>query len=175
VRDGAGQRKVDSGQYLLAFEGDPSAGSLSVIDRKPPADESQQWFDRGIDLEVDDPKAAIEAYEKAIAADPDRIDARINLGLMLHETGNLAGAEQVYREAVRLSADDGDPVLHYNLAILLEDMERVPEAVKEYDAALTLEPAFADCHYNLALLYEKLKQPREAIRHMAQYRKLTAQ
>jgi hypothetical protein len=32
----------------------------------------------------------------------------------------------------------------------------------------------ADAHFNLALLYEQLKKPKDAIRHMAQYRKLTA-
>src|SRR5579885_842022 len=66
VRDGAGQRHADSGQYLLAFEGDPESGSLSVIERKPPpraagkADaDAQDWFERALALEVDDVDGAI--------------------------------------------------------------------------------------------------------------------
>src|SRR3954464_3571775 len=33
VREGTSRWQADSGQYLLAFEGDPTSGSLSVIDR----------------------------------------------------------------------------------------------------------------------------------------------
>src|SRR5687767_16033624 len=36
VRDGAGQRRADSGQYLLAFEGNPETGALSVVERPQP-------------------------------------------------------------------------------------------------------------------------------------------
>ena len=47
-----------------------------------------------------------------------------------------------------------------------------PEEHARTEAALSADPAFADCHYNAALLYEALGKPREAIRHMAQYRRL---
>ena len=66
-----------------------------------------------------------------------------------------------------------DPVLLYNLGVLLDDMERKAEAMQAYEAALRGDPGLADCHYNLALLYERLKRPKEAIRHMARYRALT--
>ena len=46
------------------------------------------------------PKAALQAYEHAIAADPALLDAHINLGSLLHEAGRLAEAERVYREAI---------------------------------------------------------------------------
>lgn len=175
VKDGATQRQVDTGQYLLAFEGDPAAGSLSVIERpRPPASappvEAEDWFERGVALEQDDAEAAIKAYEQAVSADAARVDARINLGRLLHEARRLAQAERVYREA--LAAGGDDPLLLYNLAVLLEDMDRDPEAMEAYQAALRGDPGLADGHYNLALLCEKLKKPREAIRHMSQYRRL---
>ena len=65
-----------------------------------------------------------------------------------------------------------DPVLLYNLGVLLEDMDRKNEAMEAYEAALRGNPGLADCHYNLALLCEELEKPKEAIRHMAQYRRL---
>ena len=104
------------------------------------------------------------------AADPELLDARINLGRLLHESGRLANAEEVYREAVKASG--GDPVLLYNLGVLLDDMDRKVEAIDMYEAALSADPTLADCHYNLALLCEKLERPKEAIRHMARYRAL---
>jgi tetratricopeptide (TPR) repeat protein len=82
----------------------------------------------------------------------------------------LADAERLYREA--LSACGEDAVLLYNLGIVLEDLERKPEAATLYERALKVDPSFADCHYNLALLCESLGKPQEAIRHMAQYRRL---
>jgi tetratricopeptide (TPR) repeat protein len=174
VRDGAGQRHADTGQYLLAFEGDPASGALSVIERPQPPKPADpvNWYERALALEADDADAAIKAYEKALEAEPARLDARINLGRLLHETGKLARAERVYRDAIDVADDDA--TVHYNLAVLLEDLGRRTEALDAYKAALRAEPALTDAHYNLALLYEKLGRPREALRHMAQYRRLVA-
>jgi tetratricopeptide (TPR) repeat protein len=173
VRDGAGCRQVESGQYLLAFEGDPTNGSLSVIERAPPAAPAVQrdWFAQGAALERDDPKAAADAYGKAIAAAPERLDARLNLGRLLHVTGRRQEAERVYREAIE--ACGPDPLLLYNIGVLLGDLHREREAIEAYEAALLGDPALADSHYNLALLYEKLGKPKQAIRHMSEYRRLT--
>ena len=173
VREGSGRWQADSGQYLLEFEGDPANGKLSVIEGKNAAEApsgAQEWFERGAALEPEDAEAALQAYERAIAADPALLDARINLGRLLHEAGRLAKAERVYREAVK--ACGSDPVLLYNLGVLLDDMDRKAEALATYEAALRSDPGLADCHYNLGLLYEKLGKPKEAIRHMARYRAL---
>ncbi|MDR3416145.1 MAG: tetratricopeptide repeat protein [Nevskia sp.] len=172
VRDGTGQRQADSGQYLLAFEGDPDQGSLSVIERPaaPPETAGDDWFDRGLALEAKDPKAAMDAYAKAIEADPGRLDARINLGRLLHEAGRYAEAEKVYRAALETCGEDA--LLRYNLAVLMDDLDRKPEAVENYEAALHGDPGLADAHYNVALLYEKLGKPQDAIRHMSRYRRL---
>jgi tetratricopeptide (TPR) repeat protein len=173
VRDGTGHRQVESGQYVLAFEGDPASGSLSVIECAPSAPASavdEDWFVRAVALERTNPKAAIEAYGKAIAAAPERLDTRINLGRLLHETGRYQEAELVYRDAVK--ACGRDPLLLFNLGVLLGDLERKREAIEAYEAALRGDPAMADSHYNLGLLYEKLGKARQAIRHMSEYRRL---
>lgn len=171
VREGASRWQAESGQYLLEFEGDPAKGKLNVIEREPgpAADDAQGWIDHAADIEADDPQAAIEAYERAIDADPSRLDARINLGRLLHEARRVAKAEQVYRQA--LEECGGDPLLLFNLGVLLEDMNRRTAAIEAYSAALRLDPTLADAHYNLALLYEKAGKPREAIRHLAHYRR----
>lgn len=176
VKDGSGHRQAESGQYLLAFEGDPDAGSLSVIERAPAAPlaagEEEDWFAQAVALEVRNAEAAIQAYERAVQSEPERIDARINLGRLLHEAGRLAEAERVYRDA--LLACGGDPLLLYNLGVLLEDLDRKTDALAAYQSALRGNPELADCHYNLALLFEQLKRPQDAIRHMSQYRRLVS-
>jgi len=185
IRDGAHRRQVESGQYLLGFEGDPDQGKLRVISpaggiagptpgAETPAPEAREdWYERGIDLEeAGEREAAIKAYERAVADEPQRVDAHINLGRLLHEAQRLAQAEQVYRTGLRVCGDD--PVLLFNLGVLLEDRGREADAIKAYDAALAADPGLADCHYNLSLLYQKQQKPKDALRHMAQYRRLMA-
>ncbi len=173
VREGGSRWQAESGQYLLAFEGDPSAGSLKVIERAParPQPSAQEWLDRAMELEESDGEAALRAYARAVEAEPKLLDARINMGSLLHEAGRLLEAERVYRDALQVCGSD--PLLLFNLGVLLGDLERKTEAMEAYEAALQGDPRLADCHYNLALLCEELKRPKEAIRHMAQYRRLT--
>jgi tetratricopeptide (TPR) repeat protein len=173
VKEGGSRWQADSGQYLLAFEGDPAAGSLNVIESAEaavPSSDAEDWFDSALALEREDAEGAVRAYEQAIAADPARVDARINLGRLLHELRRFAKAQRVYLDA--MNACGGDPMLLYNLGVLLDDMDRKPEAIKAYEAALRVNPELADGHYNLALLSEKVGKPKDAIRHMSQYRRL---
>ena len=173
VREGASRWQAESGQYLLAFEGDPASDSLEVFEppAKPkPSLAARDWFEQGLALEDEDAEAALRAYQQALEADPELLDAHLNRGRLLHEAGRLGEAEQAYAEA--MSACGAEALLLFNLGVLLEDMDRPSEAIEAYRAALDGAPALADAHYNLALLYENLKKPKEAIRHMAQYRRL---
>lgn len=175
VREGKSRWQADSGQYLLEFDGDPARGALTVIERTaralPPPEARRDWFREALLLEESDAEAAIEAYRKAIAADPANLDARINLGLLLHTARRLPEAGRVYSDA--LQACGPDALLLFNLAVLLEDLGQDEDAERAYRAAVWAEPGNADAHYNLALLYTRLDRPRDAIRHMSQYRRLT--
>src|SRR3954468_4156673 len=44
VREGRGRWRADSGQYLLAFEGSPADGSLSVLERAVPEAQAPASF-----------------------------------------------------------------------------------------------------------------------------------
>lgn len=173
VREGASRWQADDGQYLLAFEGDPAKESLEVMERaarETQAAGAHRWFEKGLALEGEDDGAALDAYARAIAAEPELLDAHLNRGRLLHEAGRLADAERAYTEA--LGACGAEPLLLFNFGVLLEDLGHTAAAVEAYSAALEVDSAFADAHYNLALLYESVKKPKEAIRHMAQYRRL---
>jgi tetratricopeptide (TPR) repeat protein len=171
VREGEHHWQADSGQYLLAFEGDPASGSLSVVAPSRSGSEGREWLDKAVALEQHDVDAAMRAYEKAIGTDPGLPDAYLNLGCLLHEAGQLARAERTYRAGLEACGEDAS--FHYNLGLLMEDMGRKSDAVRAYEAALEADPEFADCHYNLALVCEQVGKMKDAIRHMAQYRRLT--
>ena len=172
VVEGARRWRADTGQYLLAFEGDPQKGSLNVMERAKAAPETSadEWLEHGMALERDNVEAALHAYEQALAAEPKLVDAHINRACLLHDAGRTREAEEGYRKALKLCGED--PILLYNLGVLLQDMARKAEAVDAYRAALEQDSQLADCHYNLALLCDELGKPKEAIRHMAQYRRL---
>jgi tetratricopeptide (TPR) repeat protein len=175
VKEGAARWQADSGQYLLAFEGDPASGSLSVVDQPLPAEidaaDMPSAFEKAVFLEQIDDAAAIRAYEAIIAEDPSHIDARVNLGRLLHEGGEYAKAERVYRDALEACGDDS--ILYFNLAVLLEERSRLRESMQAYEAALRVDPALADAHYNLSLLYRRIGRARDALRHMGEYRRLS--
>ena len=178
VREGRGRWQAESGQYLLDFTPgtdslfrESKPGSPQFSERNKESVPGGDWFEEGLALEGSDVKAALQAYAKAIAADPKHVDAHVNMALLLHEAKRLPEAERAYRAAI--AACGNHALLLFNFAVLLEDMERLPEAVRAYEAALRSDPRMADGHYNLALLYEKLGRPREALRNMSQYRRLT--
>jgi tetratricopeptide (TPR) repeat protein len=174
VKEGASRWQADSGQYLLAFEGDPASGSLSVVDQPTPAEIDEAdlptAFEKAVFMEQIDEAAAIRAYETIIAEDPSHLDARVNLGRLLHEAGRYDRAERVYRDALDACGDD--EILYFNLAVLLDERSRVRESMQAYEAALRVDPRMADAHYNLSLIYRKIGRAKDALRHMAEFRRL---
>src|SRR6266481_922824 len=126
IREGQTLRESESGQYALALEIVEEKGRLHVITRQDaaaaPDTSAEEHFARGLALEETDPPAARSAYEATLKADPNHLDARINLGRLLHLSGRLTEALHIYR-----AGDQTEPFLMFNLAVLLEDMDREPE------------------------------------------------
>lgn len=178
VRDGKAHWQVDDGQYLLGLDVSIEGGVLRVIDRaeeaSPPNANAttavEDWFDKALELESINPTAALQAYERATAANPSDAAAWTNWGRLLHEQGDTRGAERIYRRALEHS--EPDALLQFNYGVLLEDLERIPEALEAYQRAIAEDPTLADGHYNLARLYEAMGKKQHAIRHLGQYRRL---
>jgi tetratricopeptide (TPR) repeat protein len=173
VREGANRWQVESGQYLLALEGD-AAGSISIVAPVQTARKqtsAEELFDGAVAIEASDPGAAVKLYAAAIERSEEFIDAYINLGRLLHELGRWAEAERVYCDAIAAGSDD--PLLHFNLGALLEDRGQKEDALAAYEVALRATPPHADALHNAALLADELGLAQRAIRYMAQYRRLT--
>lgn len=196
VREGTNHWQADDGQYLLGLDVSVQNGKLRVIEHmqaKAPASarsetatssathanpdanvddalSADEWFSEALRLESTDPAAAIDAYARSAAADPDNSAAWINWGRLLHERGDAPAAERVYRRA--LARCGTDSMLLFNLGVALEDLGEKDEALAAYHAAISEDPNFADCHYNLARLYESAGKTQHAIRHLGQYRRL---
>jgi tetratricopeptide (TPR) repeat protein len=136
------------------------------------------WYERGCALEATDPTAAIAAYERALAGQPDLADAHNNLGRLLHDRGELAAAESHYRLA--LCSGRYIALYWFNLGVVLEDLGRSGEAIDAYERALAIDIQLADAHFNLARQIERAARRaddeimlRRAVRHLKQYRDLS--
>jgi tetratricopeptide (TPR) repeat protein len=149
--------------------GTPSSASVTTLHPSPPRTaahiQADTHYARGHALEESDVGAARAAYLDALNAHSDHLDARINLGRVLHLDEELKKAEKVYRAAKHSSA-----LLSFNLAILLEDQNREEEAISAYREALAQDPSLHDAHFNLSRLHERAKQPKDALRHLLAYR-----
>ncbi len=182
IREGHSLRESESGQYALELEIVEEKGRLLVIARDDIApapgnfmDEdagkaADEYYASALALEDSNPQAAQRAYELCLKADTEHLQARINLGRLLHLAGRLAAAERVYRLGVK-----ADPFIAFNLAVVLEDLDREPDAILAYREALALDPQFADAHFNLARLYERAKDPKASLRHLLAYRRMMDQ
>jgi tetratricopeptide (TPR) repeat protein len=187
VSEAAGCWRADTGQYLLDFEVQVAVqGALRVVERqdarKPAAHSpgrrtatsvtAPEHFAHAAEAEERGARGEAQlAYERALALEPGFVDAAINLGRLLHETGRYVAAERVYREALKASGPHA--TLFFNLGILLEDVNRIAPAIEAYQSAVATDPDLADGHYNLARLFEMTGKPQHAIRHLGQYRRLT--
>jgi tetratricopeptide (TPR) repeat protein len=169
MREGTRMWEATSGQYALPLSA-PKGGSVSSLNASPSPPlglvEAETHYARGHALEESDVAAARAAYLDALNAHNEHVDARINLGRLLHLDGELKEAEKVYRAAKNSSA-----LLSFNLAILLEDLNREEEAITAYREALALDPSLHDAHFNLSRLHERARQPQDALRHLLAYRR----
>ncbi len=188
AREGAARWQVESGQVLLDFErdcgGDVEAAPPVILNelaaRRPGgAPETgdvvtpslEELYEVGCDLEETNPAHAEASYRQVLARAPHHADAHINLGRLLHERGDLPGAEEHYQRALTHRADD--PTATFNLGVALEDQDRVPEALEAYERAIALNAQNADAHYNAARLYERGGDYGASLRHLRAYRDLT--
>src|SRR3984893_1925370 len=174
IREGKMLWESDSGQYVLALDVGEEKGGLHVIPRggasPQPANSADEHYTRAFALEETDPDGARAAYEACLESDPHHVEAMINLGRLLHMADRLDEAERIYRAAIK-----PEPLLLFNLAVLLEDLDREPDAIVAYREALALDPQLADAHFNLGRLYERARNPKASLRHLLAYRRMIDQ
>lgn len=160
-----------SGQTLLDFDQVDPASPVPLVDDEPTGSRNaEEWYELGCSLEGSSPRMARELYRRALELDPGHVDARINLGRLHHEDGQLGEARQAYERALEVRPDH--PTAAYNLGVVLEDLGRPDDAVEAYQRAIASDAGLADAYYNLARLYEQAGDRAAAIRHLKSYNEL---
>lgn len=136
---------------------------------RPGSDPTAEQLSLGLDGSTVENRsdAAVAGFIELRETDPD---VRVERGFRLQEAGDLEGAAECYRAALR-----GDPThatAAFNLGVALEDLGRIEESISAYRCAVASAPDFADAHYNLSRLHEAAGDGAAALRHLSEYRKL---
>jgi len=127
VKDGGGRWRADTGQYLLAFEGDPAQGSLKVIEQKRL--EAEDRINLGVSLHEEGRLAEAEkVYRAEIAERGADTLLYYNLAVLLEDMGRKKEALDAYESALKVDPRFAD--CHYNLALLAEELGQGTKAIR---------------------------------------------
>ncbi|HJY91585.1 MAG TPA: tetratricopeptide repeat protein [Candidatus Acidoferrum sp.] len=154
-----------SGQFVLNFETRELQERVRVM-AEPTADE---WFARALQYEADRATRAqaLDAYDRALRLDSQRLDALINCGTLYYEDRSLEKAAECFRRALALDSENA--LAQFNLGSVLEDLGDLEASRQHLRQAVRLLPDYCDAHYNLAFVCEKLGAVAEAQQHWQAY------
>ncbi|MEJ2646757.1 MAG: tetratricopeptide repeat protein, partial [Gammaproteobacteria bacterium] len=96
---------------------------------------------------------AVAAYRRALAADPQSLEAHLQLANIQLQQGDLQEAADSYRRALATRPD------HFQAQLRLADVQRrlgkLDEAASHCRAALALDPGAVEGHYHLGLILQE--------------------
>ena len=99
---------------------------------------------------------AVDLFHRAVAAEPNYVDALLNLSGTLYGADDLRGADLFYQRALALIPERGEDL--FRLARVLQLQGRDDDAVLQYERAVALDPAMTGAFCNLAALHGKAKR-----------------
>jgi len=91
---------------------------------------------------------AADEFRRALVTKPDSISARLNLGAVLTQTGDLMGAAAQFEDTLRL--DPRNTIAHYNLAVLLANENKSGQAIIHLQSVLRVDPNDLSARFLLA-------------------------
>jgi tetratricopeptide (TPR) repeat protein len=136
--------------------GAPSYGELLLLGR--------------VHARLGDVGDAVKAFESAIAAQPDAVEARYELGNLLEKDGKFADAAEQFRKVIQLKPETVASRGH--LAQCLKGLGRTDEAVTIYQELVRLRPDLAAAHKGLGVLLQEVGRDEEALAALGEACKL---
>ncbi len=104
---------------------------------------------------------AADEFRKAVAANPDSVTARVNLGTALSEIGDQKGAAEQFQAALRIEPQKANA--HYNLAVLLARQNQHEQAIIHLHSSLRVDPNDLSARFLLARELMKSGRLEEAL------------
>lgn len=129
--------------------------------------EAQTHFDEGARLAAEGLyRNAIVELKLAIRANPDHVEARVELGFVYYKLGQLPKAIKAYLSALEVRPDF---VAAYKyVGAVYDELGQFVNALKVYTKAIMLAPADAELRIDLGLVYFNIGSYAEAIKAFRQ-------
>jgi tetratricopeptide (TPR) repeat protein len=108
------------------------------------------------------PDMAEQNFLKAIALDPNMTKARVNLAMLLAESGEADSAKTMLGEVLKREPKNSKALV--DLGMIYYNAKDIDTAVKYYSKALAIDPRNAEAHYDLGLAFAETGVLLEAIR-----------
>jgi len=132
----------------------------SLVDRHP--NSGFAWKIFGTVLQAQG-KDGLPALKTAAELLPDDAELHSNIGIVLHNLGQLDDAVISCRRALRIKPDYAEA--HCNLGISLHGLGQLVDAVASYRRALQIKPRHAEVHNNLGMALSEIGQLDDAVTH----------
>ena len=110
------------------------------------------------------PSAALDAYKRALDADPSKPNRWLTVGITYRKMGQSEKAIEYFSEAVNLRPDL--PVPYMNLGAAYSDMGQFDKAIEYTRRAIALQPDLTNAHMNLGALFQRTGQLAKSIEHI---------
>lgn len=95
----------------------------------------------------------VKLYTEILKYSPDSSKARINLGVVLAESGSHEKAMERYQEAAKLAPTDSG--IRANIGVVYADKNKYDAALEEFKKAVELNPEDYVAHMNIGIVYKK--------------------
>jgi len=118
-------------------------------------------------------REALTEFEKAVELDPRAVDARIGIGDVYKQEGDLPKAERWYGQAAQVGPDVFEA--QYAHGLVLQLMQRYAEAIRAYLRALQIDPRSFDANMNVALAFVQVGQPEQGLPYAVRAVRLSPQ
>ena len=118
------------------------------------------WINLGqLYASIGDP-LALRYFDNAIRVAPENINALHARADYLSDTGDLAGAIEMYRRISRVDPQYEDA--YFNSGLIYMDMDSIEQARKQFDIAIKTSPTLIQAYYYRGLTQEMLGNPAAA-------------
>lgn len=111
-------------------------------------------------LKKGDVANAIKWYEKALEIDGLNNMIRTNLANLYYRNGDMANAEAAFKTIIAQEPEFAQT--YYSYALLLAELNRTEDAIKQMLLAIKHMPENVRFYYNLSLLYDKANNLKKA-------------
>jgi Tfp pilus assembly protein PilF len=106
------------------------------------------------------PVDAVAMFRRALATEPNYVDALVNLSSALQASGAFDEASVAFERALRLIPEQPESL--FRLGHVLQTQGRTADAAAQYKRAIRLQPDFAPALCNLGILHTEAEQQAEA-------------